>query len=156
MIYYRFEADHVGMIMMACSGYDPSCAVSVWHEFDTIIKRQMLVTQFFSPIVQELNARLVENHSASKNQNSMESVIMSMVRDKKLEFLDKREKRLHFAVLPGYVSQFPLEPSIHPYDGVFTGRITVGHYCRVTYSSPPCSRRADIGRPHWTLSVHIQ
>jgi hypothetical protein len=125
----RFEADHVGMIMMACSGYDPSCAVSVWHEFDTIIKRQMLVTKFFSPIVQEIQSRLLEIHAASKNQdpnNTMRSVVMSMVKDKKLEFLDKREKRLQFAVLPGYVSQFPLEPSIHPYDGVFTGRITVG------------------------------
>jgi hypothetical protein len=112
------------MVMMACAGYDPSCAVSLWSEFDTIAKRQMLMGAFFAPLYQEISKKTAE-FAASKCPNPAEKAITTMVRDNKLQFLNKREKRAHMASLPGYVSCFPLEPSIHPYDGVFTGRITV-------------------------------
>ncbi len=121
----RYEADHVGMVMMACSGYDPSRAVSLWREFDAIAQRQKLTAEFFRPIVQEICGRR-DKFDPSNYQDPLAMAILSMVKDKQLEFLDRREKRTHMAVLPGYVSSFPLEPTIHPYDGVFTGRITVG------------------------------
>jgi hypothetical protein len=133
------------MVMMACSGYDPSSAVSLWHEFDTIAKRQMLMGAFFAPVYTEIQKRTAE-YAAAKCPNPAAKAVATMVRDNKLQFLNKREKRVHMAALPGYVSSFPLEPSIHPYDGVFTGRITVGasapislilftpHRCWVTQS----------------------
>ncbi len=117
--------------MMACSGYDPSCAVSLWHEFDTIAKRQMLLGAFFAPLYQEIQKRTAE-YAAAKCPNPAAKAVATMVRDNKLQFLNTREKRAHMAVLPGYVSSFPLEPSIHPYDGVFTGRITVGIFAPIS------------------------
>jgi hypothetical protein len=111
------------MVMMACSGYDPSCAVSLWHQFETIAKRKKLFGQFLSPLYDELNLRMAA-FDAAKCSNSYAKAVTTLVAENKLQFY-QQERRAYMAVLPGYVSSFPLKPSIHPYDGVFTGRITV-------------------------------
>jgi hypothetical protein len=130
------------MILMACSGYQPSHAVSLWHEFDTIIRRETLVCEFFhdiySEVAKKLESRKEQRALSNKEKsivpqmNDVDAVVMSMVKDGTLAYFDQGARSWMFdrAILPGYVSNFPLEPSIHPYDGVFTGRITVRFHLR--------------------------
>lgn len=127
----RYEADHVGMILMACAGYDPSHAAKLWHEFDAIYKRQAVHAQFFAPycaILREKRAALEKKG----HKSGLERLILdSMVTDGLLHMFDNGSgsgggDTYDSFVYPGYVSSFPLEPSIHPYDGVFTGRLSVG------------------------------
>jgi hypothetical protein len=125
----RYEADHVGMILMACSGYDPSHAAKLWHEFDAIYKRQAAYAQFFAPY----NAILREKRAALEkkgHKSGLERLILdSMVKDGLLHIYSDNGssagETYDSFVYPAYVSSFPLEPSIHPYDGVFTGRLSV-------------------------------
>ena len=111
------------MILMSCSGYDPSHASKFWHEFDAILKRQTIVTQFHLPIAQELAQRHEKLQKQGRQDNNY-TVLMSMVKDGLLQLFDN-ERTFDSFVYPGFVSSFPLEPSIHPYDGVFTGRVSV-------------------------------
>ena len=123
------------MILMACAGYDPSHAAKLWHEFDAIYKRQAVYAQFFAPycaILREKRAALEKKG----HKSGLERVILeSMVTDGLLHMFDNGSgsgsgsgggDTYDSFVYPGYVSSFPLEPSIHPYDGVFTGRLSVG------------------------------
>ena len=121
---YRYEADHVGMILMSCSGYDPSHASKTWREFDAILKRQAIVTKFLNQNNKEFAQRFNALQKPGCNTDH-HSVLMSMVKDGLLHLFDNSKTYDSF-VYPGYVSSFPLEPSIHPFDGVFTGRVSVG------------------------------
>ncbi len=126
----RYEADHVGMVLMACSGYHPSHAAKLWHEFETISNRQAMLARFFMPyhnIIRERMEALEKNgHKAGEN-GVLRMVLESMVKDGLLHMFDydNDSGAGNTFVYPGYVSYFPLEPSIHPYDGTFTGRVSV-------------------------------
>ncbi len=149
----------MGMILMSCSGYDPLHASKTWHEFDTIVKRQQIVNHFQLPIHKEIAERLEKVRQQGKKGNHDEVVLMSMVKDGLLKIFENeshRVKTLDMFVYPGFVSCFPLEPSIHPYDGVFTGRLSVCNFCRQTNSTPWVTPRAGHWRSRRTLPLHIQ
>jgi hypothetical protein len=149
----RYEADHVGMILMACSGYDPSHAAKLWHEFDAIYKRQAAYAQFFAPY----NAILAEKRAALEqkgHKSGLERLMLqSMVKDGLLHVYNDEgsgaDETYDSFVYPGYVSSFPLEPSIHPYDGVFTGRLSVALRCRSMSRAASCHA---LRRSFWILS----
>jgi hypothetical protein len=130
----RYEADHVGMILMSCSGYDPLHATKTWHEFDAIAKRQKIVTHFQRPVLKEIAERFEKLREQGRKGNLDDIILMSMVKDGLLHNFGaeskKAAKSLDSFIYPGFVSSFPLEPSIHPYDGVFTGRLSVGIHPR--------------------------
>jgi hypothetical protein len=155
------------MILMSCSGYDPSHALKTWHEFDAILKRQAIVTQFHHPIAQEIAQRHEKLQKQGRGDNlqyNNYTVLTSMVKDGLLQLFGN-EKTFDSFVYPGFVSSFPLEPSIHPYDGVFTGRVSVTIFllyiptdcgCMAPALSLWLTPIAGAGRPRRAMSLHLQ
>jgi hypothetical protein len=117
------------MVLMACSGYHPSHAAKLWHEFETISNRQAMLVRFFMPYHNIIQERLEALKKKGEN-GVLRMVLESMVKDGLLHMFDDDNdsgvgKTHDSFVYPGYVTSFPLEPSIHPYDGTFTGRVSV-------------------------------